>query len=183
MTRGRRYLVTFVLWAALLGCRQETIVRQEAAEPRIAKPSPTAHTTPTPTELPSPTPARTKSPEELKYEKERGPTPTPPPLEINGYGTQPRIFYRQGGPRQGQLVVFLSTIVYEEVGPRNVVLELEGKPASGVTLKGVELFEAQDLLVNFEVTPEASVGHYDARIGIGGKEFFLADIFEVRSSP
>ncbi len=183
MTCGRRYPAAFVIWLVLLACRQEAVVRQEAAEPRVARPSPTVPTTSTPTELPSPTPTRTRSPEELKYEKERGPTPTPPPLEINGYGTQPRVFYRQEGPRQGQLVVFLSYIVYDEVGPQNVVLELEGKSASGVTLMGVELFEAQDLLVNFEVTPRASAGHYDARIRIGGKEFFLADVFEVRTSP
>ena len=66
---------------------------------------------------------------------------------------------------------------------KNVVLELGGKPAAGITLTGVELFEAQDLLVNFEVTPEAPVGHYDARIHLGENEFFLADVFEVRSSP
>jgi len=184
MTHKGIFRIGFVLWLSLLACRQETVVRQEAAKPPAAKPSATPQATLTPTALPSPAPTWTRSPEELRdLKKERKPTPTPPPLEVNSYGTQPRVFHRQAGSRQGQLVVFLSFIVSDEVGPQSVVLELEGKPAAGVNLEGVELFEAQDLLVNFTVTPEALPGRYDARIHIGEKEFFLADVFEVRSSP
>lgn len=184
MTRQGICRIGFALWLSLFACRQETVVRQDAAEAPAAKPSATSQATPSPTGRPSPAPTRTRSPEELRdLQKERKPTPTPPPLEVNSYGTQPRVFRRQTGPRQGQLVVFLSSIVSDEVGPQSVVLELEGKPAAGVNLEGVELFEAQDLLVNFTVTPEALPGRYDARIHIGEKKFFLADVFEVRSSP
>lgn len=179
-------LLSLAGFAFLLGCEEETAVQKPPA-PAPLQPSPTptaAAASPTATSVPSPTPTRTLSPEEQKYgRKEQGPRPTPVPLQVNGFGTDPPVLYARGGTNRGQLVVFLGSIVYEKVGPDNVSLELAGKSAEGIAVKGVELFEAQDLLVNFQLSPETPPGQYDARIRVGGKEFLLRGVFEVRPSP
>jgi len=134
----------------------------------------------------SPSPTATKTPEELKYGKDlrpSGPTPTPLPLAINAYGCHPAVLYTEADWPQAQLVVFLNKIVYEKMTLENVSFELNGEPAHDIEMLGVDLFEAQDLLVNFRVTPKTPLGQYDARIEIAGESFFLKRIFEVHRGP
>lgn len=180
MSPAKTCWIVLLMGVILPGCGGEGGARRQAAGGRRAEPAPTSAA------LPASAPTQTKTPESLHpLREERQPTSTPSPLlaGVNGYHAEPRVFYRQGGARQGQLVVFFSFIVSEEVGPGNVALELEGQPATGVALQAVELFEAQDLLVNFKLAAEARAGRYDARVRIGEKEWFFPGIFEVRSTP
>jgi len=180
MIRLRVSLFCSIALLFLLGCGRREVIQEEAVRPRVEQSVPAAR------EVSILPPASTKSPEELRHEKKYGPVsppPTPAPLEVYSYSTDPPVLTAGQDSPPGQLIVFLSSIVYEQVSPDTVSLELDGKPAEGIVIRGVELFEAQDLLVNFTLTPKVSPGRYDARVRIGEKEFFLPDAFEVRRSP
>lgn len=133
-------------------------------------------------QMTSPQPGETIAPDKTRPQQQRAPIPSPPPMGVHGYHCDPPIIQLREGRNRGQIVVFLSKIVYEEVLRENIQFELQGKPSRHITIHNASLFEAQDLLIDIEVQPEAELGRYDARIRIGGTTFFLPDVFEVRRS-
>jgi hypothetical protein len=131
----------------------------------------------------SPTPTATLDPVEAKYKSKypSGPTPTPMPLDVRGYGVEPtNVLYRDNQGTEAQLIVFFNTIIYEPLPDNPVVLLHEGRPAKNIEEKGVGLFEAQDLLYNFRIGPDTPAGFYDARVRVKEKTYFLENVFEIR---
>ena len=152
----------------LVGCEHGGKVQKDPSPSVKSQPSPTSPAPPT--LIPTPT----KSAAEIKYEKKypKKPTPTPLPLGINSFGCEPRVFLAGKDRQSGQLLVFINQIVYEKIKSESISFELNGQPAKGIEISGTDLFEAQDLIVNFIVSDHATIGRYDARIIIKDQSFF-----------